>query len=120
MFTKKKIEALSERIKSLEEHDREHSMIINLMVQNNHVLTIKQERVNKEIEELKKRLWKVESFVKQLDETLYQKLTKNNDQSNLCKFCGGRIDIRNPTGKCDHLYWPDNLTDEAKRLNGFQ
>jgi hypothetical protein len=37
----------------------------------------------------------------------------------LCKHCGGEIGIRNPTGKCDHLYWPEMLTDEAKRANGF-
>jgi len=36
-----------------------------------------------------------------------------------CKHCGGEVAIRNPTGECDHLYWPDNLTDEAKRANGF-
>lgn len=41
------------------------------------------------------------------------------DCSALCKHCGGEIAIRNPTGKCDHLYWPDMLTDEAKRANGF-
>jgi len=40
--------------------------------------------------------------------------------SALCKHCGGLIAVRNPTGKCDHLYWPDNLTDEAKRANGFR
>jgi hypothetical protein len=38
---------------------------------------------------------------------------------NLCKHCGGPIAIRNPTGTCEHLYWPDNLTDEAKCANGF-
>jgi hypothetical protein len=37
-----------------------------------------------------------------------------------CAHCGGPKDIRNPTGKCDHLYWPDNLTDEAKRANGYR
>ena len=37
----------------------------------------------------------------------------------LCKHCGGPIAIRNPAGKCDHLYWPDCLTDEAKQANGF-
>lgn len=36
-----------------------------------------------------------------------------------CRHCGGSIEIRNPTGACDHLYWPDNLTDEAKRANGL-
>jgi len=40
--------------------------------------------------------------------------------SAICKHCGGKIAIRNPTGKCDHLYWPDMLTDEAKRNNGFR
>lgn len=37
-----------------------------------------------------------------------------------CKHCGGEIAIRNPTGSCDHLFWPDQLTDEAKRANGYK
>lgn len=37
-----------------------------------------------------------------------------------CKHCGGQVAIRNPRGDCDHLYWPDNLTDEAKRANGYR
>jgi len=36
-----------------------------------------------------------------------------------CRSCGEPIAVRNPTGRCDHLCWPDNLTDEAKRANGF-
>lgn len=40
--------------------------------------------------------------------------------SALCKHCHGPIAVRNPTGECDHLHWPDNLTDEAKRANGFR
>lgn len=36
-----------------------------------------------------------------------------------CKHCGGRKAERNPTGSCDHLYWPDYLTPDAKRANGF-
>jgi hypothetical protein len=24
-----------------------------------------------------------------------------------CKHCGGDLTIRNPTGICDHLYYPD-------------
>lgn len=36
-----------------------------------------------------------------------------------CKHCGGKISARNPTGRCDHIYWPDNLTDEALRANGY-
>lgn len=36
----------------------------------------------------------------------------------MCKHCGGPISIRNPTGNCDHLYFPDLLTDEAKAANG--
>ena len=43
-----------------------------------------------------------------------------DDLDCLCKWCGGLKDIRNPMGEhCDHLYWPDNLTDEAKRANGY-
>lgn len=37
----------------------------------------------------------------------------------ICKHCGGSIDIRNPRGDCDHLFWPDLLTDEAKKANGY-
>jgi len=43
----------------------------------------------------------------------------NSTPPMICKHCGGKIAIRNPTGKCDHLHWPDILTDEAKRANGF-
>lgn len=25
----------------------------------------------------------------------------------ICEHCKGEIRIRNPTGKCDHLYYPD-------------
>jgi hypothetical protein len=28
--------------------------------------------------------------------------------------------IRNPSGYCDHLAWPDYLTDEARLANGYQ
>ena len=36
-----------------------------------------------------------------------------------CKHCGGPIEVRNPRGDCDHLYWPDLLTDQALIANGF-
>ena len=36
-----------------------------------------------------------------------------------CAHCGGAKSIRNPTGSCDHLFWPDNLTNEAKVANGY-
>ena len=26
----------------------------------------------------------------------------------ICDHCGGPIAIRNPTGKCDHLHYPEN------------
>lgn len=32
----------------------------------------------------------------------------------ICPNCYSPIEVRNATGKCDHLYWPDNLTPEAK------
>ena len=37
----------------------------------------------------------------------------------MCAFCGGPKSLRNPSGACDHLYWPDLLTEEAKRANGL-
>ena len=39
--------------------------------------------------------------------------------SNLCKHCGRSRSLRNPTGKCNHLQWPDMLTDEARIANGY-
>ncbi len=30
-------------------------------------------------------------------------------QEKLCKVCGHRVSIRNPSGKCDHLYYPENV-----------
>lgn len=34
----------------------------------------------------------------------------------ICPACLGPIAIRNPTGTCDHLYWPEYLTPEAQEL----
>ncbi len=38
---------------------------------------------------------------------------KNNifeeHKEGVCEYCGGDIKIRNPTGKCDHLYYPENV-----------
>jgi hypothetical protein len=35
-----------------------------------------------------------------------------------CPNCNGSVMVRNPTGSCDHLYWPDLLTPEAKKKIG--
>jgi hypothetical protein len=35
-----------------------------------------------------------------------------------CKHCGGNLEIRNPTGNCDHLYYPENC--EICRLAGYK
>lgn len=32
-----------------------------------------------------------------------------------CKWCNGPIAVRNPTGKCDHLYYPENVNKELKK-----
>ncbi len=42
-----------------------------------------------------------------------------HDSEALCLHCGYDKSLRNPSGTCDHLYWPDLLTDEAKRANGY-
>lgn len=31
-----------------------------------------------------------------------------------CEYCGGKISIRNPTGNCDHLYYPENVNKALK------
>ena len=36
----------------------------------------------------------------------------------ICPNCHGPVAVRNPTGDCDHLYWPDLLTPEAKAKIG--
>ena len=42
-----------------------------------------------------------------------------NNSDDKCLHCGGRIAVRNPSGECDHLCWPDNLTDAARLANGY-
>jgi len=34
----------------------------------------------------------------------------------LCEYCGGLKKIRNPTGKCDHLYYPDNVNKSLHEI----
>ena len=36
------------------------------------------------------------------------------NQEKICPNCGGLIKIRNPTGECDHLYYPENLKNDVK------
>jgi len=43
-----------------------------------------------------------------------------SDEDALCKYCSGPIALVNPTGHCNHVYWPDNLTNEAKEANGYR
>lgn len=44
---------------------------------------------------------------------------EDNDDD-VCEYCGCLKKLRNPRGDCDHLHWPDNLTDEAKIANGYR
>lgn len=48
-----------------------------------------------------------------------QEATKRIFGYDICAHCGFPKSIRNPSGTCDHLYWPDCLTEEAKRANGY-
>lgn len=32
----------------------------------------------------------------------------NTEEAKECEYCGEDIAIRNPTGDCDHLYYPEN------------
>ncbi len=53
----------------------------------------------------------------QFRETTTEKNQRLRAKRMKCKHCGGLISVRNPRGDCDHLYWPDNLTAEAKAAN---
>ena len=33
---------------------------------------------------------------------------------NKCKYCGELIEIRNPTGNCDHLFYPELVNKKFK------
>ena len=35
----------------------------------------------------------------------------------VCIYCGGPKSVRNPTGNCDHLYWPDMIIGAVKDDN---
>ncbi len=37
-----------------------------------------------------------------------KELKEDIKKGGFCPDCGGLIEIRNPTGKCDHLYYPEN------------
>lgn len=37
-----------------------------------------------------------------------------------CEYCHGDIAIRNPTGKCDHLYYPENVNKKLKHYKYYQ
>jgi hypothetical protein len=41
------------------------------------------------------------------------------DKDPICPNCKGSAMVRNPSGSCDHLNWPDYLTPEAKEKIGF-
>lgn len=40
-------------------------------------------------------------------------------ETSICKHCGEPIALRNPSGHCDHLFWPDNLSAAALVANGL-
>ncbi|ADJ21937.1 hypothetical protein Hden_1530 [Hyphomicrobium denitrificans ATCC 51888] len=42
------------------------------------------------------------------------------EATDTCAHCGGPKAVRNPSGSCDHLYWPDCLSYEARLANGFE
>ena len=35
-----------------------------------------------------------------------------------CEHCGGSVKIRNPKGFCDHLYYPDNISNIKEVMHG--
>ena len=43
------------------------------------------------------------------DEKFSRRDRKLLEERGICPDCGGLISIRNPTGKRDHLYYPENV-----------
>lgn len=42
------------------------------------------------------------------------KIKEPSKESKECDWCGYEIALRNPSGDCDHLYYPDNVNKEKK------
>lgn len=38
--------------------------------------------------------------------------------SEICPNCGGLINLRNPTGQCDHLHYPENVCPDPRPAQG--
>ncbi len=43
---------------------------------------------------------------------------KKDAKVDLCEYCGGDKKIRNPTGKCDHLYYPESVNTNYPNKKG--
>lgn len=56
------------------------------------------------IQHLERQFEEKKEFIKLFKET----------PAGLCIYCGEKIAIRNPTGKCDHLYYPANANKNYK------
>ena len=56
----------------------------------------------------------------EMNQTLATGDAMTEKSGELCLHCHAPKVERNPTGTCDHLYWPDFLTDEAKIANGYR
>ena len=59
-----------------------------------------------EIEELKREV----KMLKIITMTMLKKPQNKNGGQKLCRHCGGDMAIRNPTGWCDHLHYPEACT----------
>ena len=41
-----------------------------------------------------------------------------SEDDRVCEHCHGLVSVRNPTGTCDHLYYPEAWSVCDERING--
>jgi len=59
----------------------------------------------KTYDKIKMRMSETEDLLNPKEDVPYEDSLEDN---RICPDCKGLIRIRNPTGKCDHLYYPEN------------
>ncbi|KKN17002.1 hypothetical protein LCGC14_0970100 [marine sediment metagenome] len=92
-----------------------------LILENQHAimkalaLIDKGEISQKDYELLKNQIVETEDYLSPKEEpSLTDKTRKALEEKGICPDCNGEIKIRNPTGKCDHLYYPEYKQDALR------
>ena len=71
----------------------------------NYLLWVHQPRSDRSEEDRDKLMVDLQLAINPIEYVPYAESLEDN---RICPDCKGLIRIRNPTGKCDHLYYPEN------------